>query len=136
MRPHPRIPRLVRLGLAAAFLLALAACGDKPSASGPGWDKPAARPDGAWVRTLAVEGEHTRVTLGDGTELILPAHPRRIVSTLPGLTELVAYLGGVELLVGVSPWCNFPPEVAALPKVAVMPVNVEALKALTPDLIV
>ncbi|PYP58394.1 MAG: cobalamin-binding protein [Gemmatimonadetes bacterium] len=41
----------------------------------------------------------------------------RIVSLLPAATEIVAALGAVGRLVGVSHVCDFPPQVRALPRV-------------------
>jgi iron complex transport system substrate-binding protein len=41
----------------------------------------------------------------------------RIVSLLPAATEIVAALGAVSRLVGVSHECDYPPEVRALPRV-------------------
>ena len=41
----------------------------------------------------------------------------RVVSLLPAATEMVAALGGVGRLVGVSHECDFPPEVRSLPRV-------------------
>lgn len=41
----------------------------------------------------------------------------RIVSLLPAATEIVAALGAVDRLVGVSHECDFPPSVRSLPKV-------------------
>ncbi len=41
----------------------------------------------------------------------------RIVSLLPAATEIVAALGAVGRLVGVSHECDFPPEVSSLPRV-------------------
>jgi iron complex transport system substrate-binding protein len=41
----------------------------------------------------------------------------RVVSLLPAATEIVATLGGVGRLVGVSHECDFPPEVTSLPRV-------------------
>src|SRR6266576_1720609 len=41
----------------------------------------------------------------------------RIVSLLPAATEIVAALGAIERLVGVSHECDFPPEVRSLPRV-------------------
>lgn len=43
---------------------------------------------------------------------------RRIVTTEPGSTEVIAYLdGGVNRIVGVSNKCDYPPEVMSKPKV-------------------
>jgi iron complex transport system substrate-binding protein len=42
----------------------------------------------------------------------------RVVSLLPSATEIVAELGCLELLVGRSEECDWPPEVAALPIVS------------------
>jgi iron complex transport system substrate-binding protein len=41
----------------------------------------------------------------------------RVVSLLPAATEIVAALGAVGHLVGVSHECDFPPEVRSLPRV-------------------
>jgi iron complex transport system substrate-binding protein len=41
----------------------------------------------------------------------------RVASLLPAATEIVAAIGGVELLVGVSHECDFPPQVRALPRI-------------------
>ena len=40
----------------------------------------------------------------------------RVVSLLPAATEIVAALGALPALVGVSHECDFPPEVARLPR--------------------
>ncbi|GIW92027.1 MAG: hypothetical protein KatS3mg110_0068 [Pirellulaceae bacterium] len=43
--------------------------------------------------------------------------PRRIVSLLPGATELVCVLGASDRLVAVSHECDYPPEIQHLPRV-------------------
>jgi iron complex transport system substrate-binding protein len=47
----------------------------------------------------------------------------RIVSLLPAATEIVAALGLADALVGVSHECDFPPEVAAKPRVTRSPIH-------------
>src|SRR5207247_1876814 len=41
----------------------------------------------------------------------------RVISLLPAATEIVAALGALGRLVGVSHECDYPPEVRALPRV-------------------
>lgn len=47
----------------------------------------------------------------------------RIVSLLPGATELACALGLRDRLVGVSHECDFPPEVASLPRLTATPID-------------
>lgn len=44
-------------------------------------------------------------------------HPNSIVSLVPAATEIVAALGLVDRLTGISHECNFPPEVNGKPRV-------------------
>src|SRR5947207_15856624 len=41
----------------------------------------------------------------------------RVISLLPAATEIVAALGALGRLVGVTHECDYPPEVRALPRV-------------------
>lgn len=50
----------------------------------------------------------------------------RVVSLLPAATEIVAALGELSSLVGVSHECDFPPEVRKIPRVTTTPVDVDA----------
>jgi iron complex transport system substrate-binding protein len=63
--------------------------------------------------------------------------PRRIVTTTPSATELVAAAAGAGLLVGRDRFSTYPPEVKRLPVVGefVSP-SVEAILQLDPDLVV
>lgn len=69
--------------------------------------------------------------------LLAQQRPRRIVSTAPSITEALFALDLGGQVVGVSQYCDFPPEVAKLPKVGtyVKP-NLEAIARLAPDLVV
>ena len=65
------------------------------------------------------------------------AEPLRIVSLAPSLTETLFAVGLGSRVVGVTEFCVYPPEVAALPKVAgFSQLNLEALMRVRPDLVV
>jgi ABC-type Fe3+-hydroxamate transport system substrate-binding protein len=73
-----------------------------------------------------------------GRTVHLPARPRRIVSLVPSLTELLFAVGAGEALVGVTRYCIEPPDrVASLPKVGgTKNPDLVAIHALTPDLVI
>ena len=72
-----------------------------------------------------------------GRELTLAAPPKRIVSLVPSVTEIVYALGAERLLVGVTDFCDFPPEARTQPKVGGMVApSLEAIVALKPDLVI
>jgi iron complex transport system substrate-binding protein len=50
----------------------------------------------------------------------------RIVSLLPSATEIVAALGALDELVGVSHACDYPPQIATLPRLTRTHVNAHA----------
>lgn len=61
---------------------------------------------------------------------------RRVVSLTPSLTEIVFALGAGERIVGVSDFCDYPPEVKTRPRVGTfLQPSVEKILALRPDLI-
>lgn len=63
--------------------------------------------------------------------------PSRIVSLAPNLTEIIYLIGEQDRLVGVSPYCKFPPEAAKKPKVgALVNMDYEQLRSLDPDLVI
>ena len=67
----------------------------------------------------------------------LPAHPRRIICMTPSVTETVFALECGDRIVGVSDFCDYPPQAAAVEKLGgfINP-NLERLLALRPDLII
>jgi iron complex transport system substrate-binding protein len=99
--------------LALPALLALAAW---LAAALLGCQQPEARPAGA----RAASGE-----------------PQRIVSLSPATTEILFAMGAGARVVGVSRYCDYPPEVLKLPRVGgFLDPNLEAIVALRPDLVV
>lgn len=94
-------------------------------------------PAGTFVRSVREEPPHTLVVeYDDGLMLRVPVGPRRIVSTLPGITEMIASMGALDRLAAVSPWCDTPPAVRHLPRVTVQPMDAEGILAVRPDLVV
>lgn len=62
--------------------------------------------------------------------------PGRIVSTSPSITETLFALGLGDRVVGVSTFCRYPAEVAALPKVGTfLRPEAETIARLKPDLV-
>jgi iron complex transport system substrate-binding protein len=68
----------------------------------------------------------------DGTDV-----PHRIVSLTPGVTETLFAIGVQKYIVGVSEYCDYPPEASGIPRVGsfLSPV-VEAVAAMEPDLVI
>jgi iron complex transport system substrate-binding protein len=63
--------------------------------------------------------------------------PRRIVSLVPALTEMLFAIGAGPAVVGVSSYDQFPPEVKTLPRVgALLDPDTERILSLKPDLVV
>lgn len=66
-----------------------------------------------------------------------PVVPRRIVSLVPALTEMLFAIGAGAQVVGVSSYDAFPPEVKKLPRVgALLDPDTERILALRPDLVI
>jgi len=61
---------------------------------------------------------------------------KRVVSLAPSLTEMVYALGAQDRLVGVTRYCNYPPETSNKTRVGgMLDPNIETLIRLKPDLI-
>lgn len=101
---------------------ALAGCGANPAA-------PPATPTSAAVFPLTLQDDV-------GTQVTLKAEPRRIVSLAPNHTETLFALGLGERVVGVTEYCNYPPEATIKQKVGgYADINLEQVVALQPDLV-
>ena len=119
LRPNRRTgPR--SLGLAFAFAAACFAAGCGRSAG-----RPAAPDPAAGVRD------------GLGRTVVLKGPPRRIVTLAPNATDTIAALGLGDRLVGVSDFCDPPPEAGNVRRIGgLLTPDLEAIRALQPDLLV
>ena len=71
-----------------------------------------------------------------GRRVEVPDQPQRIVSLAPSLTETLFALGLGDRVVGVTNFCDFPPEAGSKPKVGgVINPSVEVVVSLKPDLV-
>ncbi len=86
-----------------------------------------------------IAGNSSAATFTDevGRKVELPGSPRRIVSVAPSVTEALFALGLGEKVVGVSTYCNYPPEAPKKEKVGgyITP-SLEKMMALRPDLVI
>jgi iron complex transport system substrate-binding protein len=91
---------------------------------------------GLSVHTAKADTPVNTVTDDRGVAVTFSQPPQRIVSLLPGLTEMVCALDQCNRLVGVDRYSNFPAHVLALPKAGGgLDPNIEAIVALRPDLV-
>jgi len=114
-----------RLFVWVALLVALAA----PAAARTGTQAPT-------PSTSAAAPSKIDVTDEVGRRISVPVRVRRIVSLAPNLTETIYALGAQDRLVGVTDYCDFPPEARQKTSVggAVNP-SIEQIVALKPDLV-
>jgi iron complex transport system substrate-binding protein len=70
-----------------------------------------------------------------GRRIYLAKVPSRVVSLAPSITEMLYAIDAQDLVVGVTPFCDYPPEAKLKPKVGYAHPNVEAIVALEPDLV-
>ncbi len=81
----------------------------------------------------------TAITITDdtGATITLNAMPIRIVSLAPSNTEILASLGLLDRVVGVTTVDNYPPEVTGIPSIGdYSAVSVEKVVAVRPDLVI
>src|SRR3989454_11563807 len=96
-----------------------------------------ATPLAVWL--LAVSPPVTAFTTRDmlGRDVTLAAPPARVVSLVPSVTETLYALNAEDVLVGVTDFCDFPPEARRKPRVGGMVApSLEAIVALRPDLVI
>jgi iron complex transport system substrate-binding protein len=93
-----------------------------------------------WIVVQGKNEEEFPLTITDqfAREVTLKKAPLRIVTTSPANTEILFALGlGAEgRVVGVTNWCDYPPEVKAIEKIGdLTPLNLEKIISLRPDLV-
>jgi len=72
-----------------------------------------------------------------GTPYSPSSPPQRIVSLAPNITEILFALDLEERIVGVTSYCDYPPEALAKEKIGGMVnPNLEKIKSLNPDLVI
>ena len=88
-------------------------------------------PRGSWA---SEEAPH--VFIDDlNRQVVLSRVPQRIISLAPSITETLFAIGLGERVVGVTQFCDYPPEAQAKPKVGYTHPNLETMVALQPDLV-
>jgi ABC-type Fe3+-hydroxamate transport system substrate-binding protein len=91
---------------------------------------------GSRWRSLWARSRLPRDRDADGTGRVA-ARPRRIVSLVPGVTEMLFAIGAEGHLVGRTDFCDFPPSARAKPSVGGMVApSLELLVSLKPDLVI
>ncbi|HET6372904.1 MAG TPA: cobalamin-binding protein [Candidatus Polarisedimenticolia bacterium] len=78
-----------------------------------------------------------RLADGTGRMVSVPERPLRIVSLAPSVTEILFAVGAGDRVVGVTDFCDTPPEATSLPRIGGM-INpdLERIVGLRPDLVV
>jgi iron complex transport system substrate-binding protein len=158
-RAAPVLPLALMLILGSALLLG--GCGSSPSATSGTVSPPtsttstqtapgetsstgattgsAAAPSGTTTSAAAQPAAGTfpvTVTDDGGHSVTVRAKPMRIVSTAPANTWTLFALGMGDRMVGATSLPQEPPEAAGLAKIGDLQANIEAIAALSPDLVV
>lgn len=71
-----------------------------------------------------------------GAMVTIGKEPKRIVSIVPSVTEMIYAVGLGDKIVGVTAWCTFPEEARKVDKVGDVNINIEAVLSKAPDLVV
>jgi iron complex transport system substrate-binding protein len=121
--------RILLLYLLAAILtVAVAACAPTP-----------VPPTATSIPPTATSGPFPLTLTDDlGREVTLPVLPQRVVSLAPSNTEILFAVGAGDQVVGVTQYCNYPPETQDQEQIggfSAKTISVEKIIALEPDLV-
>jgi iron complex transport system substrate-binding protein len=76
------------------------------------------------------------VTDPTGRRITIDHQPRRIVSLVPSVTELLYAIDAEDVLVGVTDFCDYPPAARKKPRVGgMLAPSLETMVALKPDIV-
>lgn len=113
----------VIVGLLLVILLLVPGCSDSKTPVSKG--------------NIQENGFPVTVKDGLGNEVLIPKEPQRIVSLSPSNTEILFALGLKDRIVGVTNYCDYPPEARKKEKVGgYSDPNLEKIISLDPDLVV
>lgn len=128
---RPAVPRGCRL-LAVGFLLITGL-----ALAGPTDEDPMKRRQQGILTGMPFMANVAPRTFVDdlGRKIFLARTPSRIVSLAPSITEMLFAIGSDEQIVGVTQFCDYPPEAKLKPKVGYSHPNIESIVALAPDLV-
>jgi len=89
----------------------------------------------AVLALLAWHIPESRAGGSQGRQVFSTLPPQRLVSLAPSVTEILYFLELGDRVVGVTAYCNYPPEVEKKPRIGTYwDFNLEAILALRPDL--
>jgi iron complex transport system substrate-binding protein len=91
----------------------------------------------AFLLTMASPARSAPIRVRDarGKLFVASTPPKRIVSVAPANTEILFALGLGPRVVGVTDYCDYPPQARKLPKVGGVQLNYERILSLRPDMI-
>ncbi|HWP64110.1 MAG TPA: helical backbone metal receptor [Candidatus Binatia bacterium] len=137
-RPRRASGLLVLLSL-ALLVAACATGGATPSPVPSGAPTPSAPASSTPATPLPSPSPTYPLTLTDdeGTSVVIPAEPARIVSLTPATTEILFAIGVGQRVVATTDFDDYPPEAVSLPDVASYTgVDVEKIVGLEADLVI
>lgn len=89
------------------------------------------------VLSLTAQEKAGALTDDLGNPFLLISHPQRIVSLAPNITEILFSLGIGDRVVGVTRYCDYPPQAADKEKIGgIVDPNLEKIESLHPDLVI
>jgi iron complex transport system substrate-binding protein len=125
--PYDPSARTILAASALLFALLLAGCGAAGTDAGTSAETPATEAAAAFPVTITDDA---------GREVTIESEPQRIVSLAPANTEIIAALGLIDRLVGVTSFDDYPPEVASIDIIGdFASPNLEAVAAAEPDIV-